>query len=594
MFLTPVRRRALAIGAAVVTVLVGVATPAAASQDGIDGVVTNARTGEPIPGAAIVAYTLGGSWAGSASTDDAGHYDIPLAPGEYHLFSMANGMLDQWAFGKATEWDADPVAAPGTASIALVPIEYGSLSGRFVTSAGEPVTNALVQLYTTDQNERGSTSTGADGAFHFTNVQTGDYKLRFTSPSGVVQWAHQKDEPLFYEADTFTVRAGEDTVVTETAFPTGTLSVTVVETDTGDPVEGACVNASGSGTQIVFGCTDATGTTTIDGVRVGTYSLSISPPAGYLYGHVDGVVIAEGQTTSITTDLTKASVVAFSIKNAATGEPVSGACAVLLEVGGSGVVGESYTCSGADGTIELEQYPAGRFRAFVYGADGLGAQWVGRSGGVGDMRDAKVYETKPGATTRIAVRLDRAGSITGVVRAAADNAPVEGVCPSVTPVSVGGPNRVNTVCSQSDGRYEIRGLGPYRWPVEFPDFSGTYAWMWSGNAADRFAAKRISVHAGHAARANASLPLAGKVTGTVLGATLPNQFISVVATNTRTGDIAAPFAFVRNAAEYTLSGLATQHIWIDYNSTGPDMTRYPDPIAVTAGSTVHLDLPEPN
>jgi hypothetical protein len=79
----------------------------------------------------------------------------------------------------------------------------------------------------------------------------------------------------------------------------------------------------------------------------------------------------------------------------------------------------------------------------------------------------------------------------------------------------------------------------------------------------------------------------------VPGADLPLRFVYVIATNARTGDWAAPSATIRTCAEYTLSGLATQQVRLEYQGkSGPDGPRHhPDPVSVTAGSTVVLDLP---
>lgn len=576
---------------AAAALLFGFAMPAAASPDGIDGFITNARTGEPLVNVQVIAYELDGSWVSDAFTDETGHYEIAgLIPGQYRIFSHASEMVEQWAFGKVNSWEADPVTSPGTASLALAPIEYGSLSGRFVAPSGAPVANALVQVYTTDQNQRDSTQTATDGSFRFDHLRTGGYKLRFTTPGGGVQWAHQVEEFLFEDAETFVVAANQDTAMTEVAFPTGGLEVLVVDTDTAEPIADACVSWR-NGPQQIFDCTDASGKAVFENIRTGTYSVSVSPPDGYLYGSMDEIVVSADQTTAATTELTKASEFTISIVDSATGQSAANSCVSVAEEKQGGVVSGSLHCT-STGEISLEQFPAGRWRIFAFTNDAsLGAQWVGPRGGVGDVRRAKLFTTTSGATTDVSIKLDRAGAISGMVRSAADGKAVEGLCPSVTPVMPGGHEPYNTVCSQADGRYTIRGLGPYRWPVEFPDLSGKHAWMWSGNAADRLAATMIPVRPGATATADIRLPLAGTVTGTVLGATLPNEYISVVAVNTRTGDYAGPMALVRGATEYRLTGLATQQIWIDYTGTPADMTRYPDPVAVVAGQTARLDLP---
>jgi hypothetical protein len=398
----------------------------------------------------------------------------------------------------------------------------------------------------------------------------------------------------FEEAETFVVEANRDTSMTEVSFPTGDLEVTVVDGQTGEPLAGACVS-SRSGPQSFFDCTEADGKAHLDNIRTGTYSVSISPPAEYNYGSIDDIVVTDGQTTTVTGDLLKEAVLEFAVRDSATGEPVADTCVSVVSEE-SYAVAPSRHCSDAGGTIRLGGYWAGRYRVFAYVRDGrLGAQWVGAAGGVGDARQARLFEAVPGETTEIQIVLDGAGSITGAVRSAKGNTPVEGVCPSVTPVFDDGTGAIETFCSQADGRYRIDGLGPYKWPVVYPDMSGTHAWVWSGNVADRYAATPIVVRAGGSTTANARLPLAGKVVGTVLGANLPNEYVTVVAINARTGDIAGPRRIVRNAAEYTLPGLATQQIWINYQGiSGTGLARYPRPVPVVAGRTKVLDLPVPD
>lgn len=244
--------------------------------------------------------------------------------------------------------------------------------------------------------------------------------------------------------------------------------------------------------------------------------------------------------------------------------------------------------------IQVDYYWPGRYRLFAHTTDGVhGSQWVGAGGGTGDLEQAAWFQLASHQTTDVPVRLDLAGSISGVVTASQDGTPVAGLCPSVTPAATYSFTPINTQCTGSDGRYTISNLGPYDWRVQFPDHSGAYAWEWSGDAADRFAAQGIAVLPGQAATADASLSPAGKLTGHVTGADLPLRFVYVIATNARTGDWAAPAAVIRTGAEYTLSGLATQQVRLECRGKGgPEGPRHhPDPVDVTAGGTVVLDLP---
>lgn len=120
--------------------VLGLAVPASAESAGIEGVVT----------------------------DESGHYDLYyLAPGEYRLRVSAGEYVEQWSFGKTSLAEADRVTSPGTASFQLTPLDYGSISGRFVDSAGAPVPNASVELRTVQENWVDQVGTDENGAFRF-------------------------------------------------------------------------------------------------------------------------------------------------------------------------------------------------------------------------------------------------------------------------------------------------------------------------------------------------------------------------------------------------------------------------------------------
>ncbi|HEY0638237.1 MAG TPA: carboxypeptidase regulatory-like domain-containing protein [Pseudonocardiaceae bacterium] len=574
--------------------LLGLPAVAAAQAEGIGGVITNVRDGLPISGAEVTAYTPAGEWMGYGYTDSTGAYDIPwLEPGDYKLHVTAYEFLEQWAFGRPDFASADVVTAPGTASMALTPtVEYGAVAGRLTTEAGHPVASSAVTLYTAGENWVESTATDADGRYRFDRVRAGDYKLRFASYGHSTQWAH--DATTFGEAATFTVAANAVTTVDETTLPSGDVRISVVDGMSGAPVANACVNADMGLSFPLFACTGADGTVTHRNVLTGTYRFTVSPPTGYLYGSMDNVVVTAGALTEATVELTPESVIDVVIRDRA-GTPVAGACVVPVSEASGGIVEHTYRCSGADGRVRFVQWPQDRYRLFVYTQDGsLGAQWVGPDGGTGNLEHAAWVETAPGVVNDVAVRLDPAGSIGGLVTSAVTGQPVSGVCPSVTPVAAWYLEPINTLCTGADGRYTIRGLGPYNWRVQFPDRSGAHAWVWSGGAAHRLAADAVRVTRAGTATADAVLPAAGTVAGQVVGATLPVQYITVTAVNERTGDYAGPLGLVRSGARYELTALATQRVRIAYAATPAGFVEYPEPVRAVAGTTRTLDLHVPS
>lgn len=582
--------RAAVSGIAAILLVAGLATPAAAAGTGIDGVITDAKTGAPVRGAWIQAHDSSGAGIGGAGTDDAGHYDIDwLKPGQYQLEVMANNY--------DTKWSDAPVTSPGTASFALAPYEYGNIAGSFVSGPGRPIAQAGVQLTDTNGNEQGRTGTDADGKFRFDRVKTGTYKIRFYWPDSAEQWWPQQTDP--YQAGTITVTADKDTAVDETALPTGSLEMTVTDQASHKPISGACVTTR-SGPMSASACADAKGKAKFPILRAGTYSFTVTA-ATYLFGSIDDVVVAADKPAAANTTLLKESILTVSFEDAATGAPVGKACVAVVDESQHGGVDPNHlSCTYGTGSIRLDGYWPGRYRLFavpgdVANGDGVhGSQWVGAHGGTGDLEKAQWVELKSGATTGVRVRFDQAGSITGQVTDAAAGTPVSGVCPSVTPVDPWYNQPWGVNCTYTDGHYTINSLGPYDWRVQFADYTGKYAWSWSGDKPDRFAASPVRVTAGAPATLDARLKPAGTVTGKVVGATVPYQYVSVNAVNARTGDWAGPDRFVSATGEYSQSGLNTQDIRITFSATNGDPVWYPRPVHVVAGQVVSgLDLHVP-
>ena len=372
----------------------------------------------------------------------------------------------------------------------------------------------------------------------------------------------------------------------------GSVRLTVTDAETGAPLAGACANAE-EGPSPGLGCTNASGVVVIGDLLPATYRFTIDPPEGYNFNAIEGVVVRKGKVTRASATLEEASVLVVNLEDRATGAPVTGACVDFVEPDDYGVTQYGAAiCADGDGQVRLSSFQS-RFRMFVEPNDGVhGAQWIAADGGTGDLDQAMWVQTSTGTTQQVTALLDPAGSIRVTATDAATGAGIDQACPWVAPQGLIG----NVYCSGSDGEYLLSGLGPYAWDVEVADYSGTHAWQWSGDVASRDQATPITVTAGQATPLSVRLPVAGRVTGTVVGATIPYQYVSVFAVNTTTGDIAGPGGWMSSDYGYTLTGLAGQQVKIGYDADSAETPRwYPDPIQVTQGATVTgIDLQVPS
>uniref|UniRef100_UPI001B8CA18A hypothetical protein n=1 Tax=Allorhizocola rhizosphaerae TaxID=1872709 RepID=UPI001B8CA18A len=148
-----------------------------------------------------------------------------------------------------------------------------------------------------------------------------------------------------------------------------------------------------------------------------------------------------------------------------------------------------------DGRLTIAGLPAGghQLLAVPTEAPGHGAQWVGVSGGTGRQVLAATVEARAGQTvTGPMVRMDRAGTITGVVTKAdgsvARFGPMVGVVPQPRGMA---PGAVNV---DESGLYTLDFLGPYDWALFFTE--AQEAAQYSGGVANPYFARTVKVTAG--------------------------------------------------------------------------------------------------
>jgi hypothetical protein len=569
------------------------ATPASAAVISLTGTVVDS-TGAPLA-ACITLVGESGATIDGGCTDADGRYavlDVPMGP--YKIKAAASGFVDRWANDKPTEAAADPVFLmyPRTTTVDFRLYRApGVISGRITTATGDPAAAALVRAVPDPDTGLYTGTTDANGNYSIT-VPPGRYRISFTAARQEVRWAvGQTDRAL---ATVYDVADGGAVEVNDSFDVLGTVEVTLVDAVSGEPVLRGCA-------LVTFGnptsaCT-TTGVIRLTDVVPGRLLVEVRPDVTHRSKYVP-VDVVRGQTTAVTVPLDRVRSVVTSAVDAKTGAPLADVCVRVVAPGSAVGSAGSVACSDAGGRIAFRAdgltMPQ-TFHLLASTADGsYGTQWVGEAGGTGDRRRARTVATTADATVTLpAIRMDRPGTIAGRVTDRASGAPVAGVCAHPYATASGSAPAAGANCTDAQGRYELRGLGPYRWPVEFAA-PLPYALQWSGGASNRIDADHVKVRTGHTATVNARLlpgaSLAAQVTSAA--GTPTSGVVSVF--NARSGD---PLGVrTTDFSGYTpgYSGLAPQQLkislsgacWYDRQSSFDTATPYPVPLASTQTVTL--------
>lgn len=446
------------------------------------------------------------------------------------------------------------------------------ISGH-LTQAGAPVAGAGVSVFGSGRVRVGSTTTDAAGAYEFTGLEPDHYRLEFTLSDGRVQWAYQKDD--YYSADAVDLWSVTAAVVDEEVIPlppSGSLAVTATDSTTGAPVSSFCVEAS-SPDAWKSGCTD-NGRVLLTDAPAGEYQVNLFRLDGHLFPPHQTATVVVDQTTELSFSLTREATVSTVMTDAATGAPVPYACIKPVSPDDPGMATVSGVCADQNGRVTITHMSAGTYIFYATPRyTDHGAQWVGKSGGVGDRGQAHRITVAAGQSATLSpVRLDKAGIISGVVTDAATGKPIADICAyPFAWSSVQGPNP-GSFCTNAEGRYTLGGLGPYAWPVEFTDFSGTYAWQWSGGANNRLDAEKVRVHAGRTVAADARLTSGGRITGRIT--TPAGVYATAFVVNAASGDEAGPYGPPAEDGSYVIGGLATQALKVMFRAGYPADVRW--------------------
>ena len=188
----------------------------------VSGTVTGSESGNPpLQGIEVKVYEASSeTYTGvSAFTDSNGNYLAgPLDPGSYKLYFAGDSThLAEWYDNASSHSTATQVTVTlgsvTTGKDAVLTRAYGSISGTVTGSEeGNPALQGIeVKLYDSGDNLHSTTNTNSSGAYSFTDLPAGSYKLYFGGdPTHMEEWYENKTSQA--EATPVTVTLPNETV----------------------------------------------------------------------------------------------------------------------------------------------------------------------------------------------------------------------------------------------------------------------------------------------------------------------------------------------------------------------------------------------
>ncbi len=333
-------------------------------KPGLEIVKKNIANGEPIEGVTYRIEQIDGSFSTSATTDNHGRIFLESIPvGSY----------------KVTEINVPNhvILCPIPQEVALKPGETStatffnalkpSLEIRKVDSVtGDPIKGAKFQIWygsnhtdTGELNDLGTYFSDASGKIILPEIKDGWYKVTELEPAS----GYAIKEPATQECF---ISGGESKVLTFENTPLSAIIIRKVDSESGQPLEGAWFRirylggTSGTGGTVVGEYkTSSNGTIVATGLKAGTYVCEeISAPDGYVITDATETVYLSGKdqdVITVTFGNDKMGSLLIVKKDAVTGAPISDVEFLVTDSDGSviGTANGRYVTDSA-GTIRID------------------------------------------------------------------------------------------------------------------------------------------------------------------------------------------------------------------------------------------------
>ena len=333
-------------------------------KPGLEIIKKNIANGEPIEGVTYRIEQIDGSFSTSATTDNHGRIFLASIPvGSYKVTEINVPShvilcpIPQEVALKAGE----------TSTVTFFNAIKPSLEIRKLDSVtGDPVKGAKFQIWygsnhtdTGELNDLGTYFSDASGKIILPEIKDGWYKVTELEPAS----GYAIKEPATQECF---ISGGESKVLTFENTPLSAIIIRKVDSESGQPLEGAWFRirylggTSGTGGTVIGEyCTSSNGTIVVTSLKAGTYVCEeISAPDGYVITDATETVYLSGKdqdVITVTFGNDKMGSLLIVKKDAVTGAPISDVEFLVTDSDGSviGTTNGRYVTDSA-GTIRID------------------------------------------------------------------------------------------------------------------------------------------------------------------------------------------------------------------------------------------------
>ena len=333
-------------------------------KPGLEIIKKNIANGEPIEGVTFRIEQIDGSFSTSATTDNHGRIFLDSVP--VGTFKVTEKNVPSHVILNSIPQEV--ALKPGeTSTVTFFNALKPSLEIRKVDSVtGDPVKGAKFQIWygsnhtdTGELNDLGTYFSDASGKIILPEIKDGWYKVTELEPAS----GYAMKEPATQECF---ISGGESKVLTFENTPLSAIIIRKVDSESGQPLEGAWFRirylggTSGTGGTVIGEYhTSSNGTIVVTGLKAGTYVCEeISAPDGYVITDATETVYLSGKdqdVITVTFGNDRMGSLLVVKKDAVTGAPISDVEFFITDSDGS-VIGNAngkYVTDSA-GTIRID------------------------------------------------------------------------------------------------------------------------------------------------------------------------------------------------------------------------------------------------